>query len=204
MTDLICKRCNETSPETNFKPDVRYKRGFSSWCHACHRESNREWYLSNKEKQGKKSRLWRKENLEAARRISRKHHRGNAAERGKQHAEWARRNKGKRRATAAKRKAAQLQATPMWADMEKVQAIYKNAAAIQAYTGTPYHVDHIVPLQGENVCGLHWEGNLQIITATENMRKHNKWDASIEDAYKQGDMFVEAPTPKPLQEGMDL
>lgn len=59
-------------------------------------------------------------------------------------------------------------ATPKWADKDIIRSIYK---------GTPkgHHVDHIVPIRGANVCGLHVPCNLQYLTAEENMVKSNRF-----------------------------
>lgn len=70
-------------------------------------------------------------------------------------------------ATEGKRRAQKLSATPKWADMDKIKQIYKNCPE-------GHHVDHIVPLQGKNVCGLHIESNLQYLPAEENIKKGNK------------------------------
>jgi 5-methylcytosine-specific restriction endonuclease McrA len=55
---------------------------------------------------------------------------------------------------------------PLWANLSIIKRIYENAEGA--------HVDHIIPLQGELVCGLHVENNLQYLTPEENSRKGNK------------------------------
>ena len=57
---------------------------------------------------------------------------------------------------------------PKWADKAKIREIYLNCPK-------GHHVDHIVPLKGKNVWGLHVEHNLQYLTASENCKKHNKF-----------------------------
>jgi len=86
-------------------------------------------------------------------------------------------NKGKLAAHTANYKAAKLQRTPTWADMDEIKLVYKQAASLQKLLGTPLHVDHIIPLQGKNVSGLHVADNLQIIGAKANMSKSNTWVA---------------------------
>lgn len=91
--------------------------------------------------------------------------------------EYYKSNKNKFKAKNAKRRAQKLNATPKWLTKEELQQIeelYEIAQAFKLYTGQEYHVDHIVPLQGENVCGLHVPWNLQILEASENLSKHNK------------------------------
>lgn len=86
-------------------------------------------------------------------------------------------NRGKINAAASKRRALKLKATPKWLteqDLKQIEELYEIAQAFKLYTGQEYHVDHIVPLKGENVCGLHVPWNLQILEASENIRKSNK------------------------------
>lgn len=65
-------------------------------------------------------------------------------------------------------------ATPAWADKDAMRSIYKEAARISAQTGEARHVDHIVPLKSDLVCGLHCEANLRVVTAADNLKKHNR------------------------------
>lgn len=83
-------------------------------------------------------------------------------------------NKALYTAQANKRRAAKLRATPQWVDARLILPFYKEAERKTKLTGIRHVVDHIVPLQGKNVCGLHVPWNLQVITEAENCRKHNK------------------------------
>ena len=79
------------------------------------------------------------------------------------------------RASGAKRRTTKINATPKWADARAIQEVYDEACRIEKETGIRQHVDHIIPLRGKNVCGLHIAENLQVISATENIRKGNKF-----------------------------
>lgn len=86
-------------------------------------------------------------------------------------------NKEQYFANYAKRRAAKLQATPVWYVSEKklIEFMYKYSKDLSESTGILHHVDHIIPLINKDVCGLHCKDNLQVITATENLKKHNKF-----------------------------
>ena len=77
-------------------------------------------------------------------------------------------------AKGAKRRASKKQAVPGWMNKAAVEAIYEKARKFTELTGEPFHVDHIVPLTSDIVCGLHWEGNLQVLPGAENLSKANR------------------------------
>jgi len=92
---------------------------------------------------------------------------------------WKLRNPAHRRAKSAERRAMKMQRTPAWLtadDFAAIKAIYAEATEKTTATGVCWHVDHIVPLLGKNVSGLHVPWNLQIITGSENSRKGNRHD----------------------------
>jgi hypothetical protein len=82
-------------------------------------------------------------------------------------------------ASASRRRAREIRATPAWADGEAIIAVYKRAKAIERMTGEKQHVDHIVPLNGKTVCGLHVENNLRVVPALVNLTKANNLDESL-------------------------
>lgn len=65
-------------------------------------------------------------------------------------------------------RASKISRTPKWADLNKIKEIYNNCPK-------GYHVDHIIPLQGELVSGLHVDTNLQYLPAVDNIKKGNKY-----------------------------
>ena len=81
-------------------------------------------------------------------------------------------------AAVALRRAAKLKRTPLWLsedDKITIKFIYKIAERVSIETGVKHHVDHKLPLQGKLVSGLHIPGNLQLLTAVENLAKSNKF-----------------------------
>lgn len=88
---------------------------------------------------------------------------------------WRSRNPAKRAAQVAKYKAVKSKRTPQWSDLDAIAAIYQECARVSKETGVPHHVDHILPLRGELVSGLHVPANLQILPAEDNMSKGNRW-----------------------------
>ena len=92
---------------------------------------------------------------------------------------WRKNNLGLVLADCAKRRAAKLKRTPKWLtpfDKLKIECLYQLAAMRNRESGQKWHVDHIIPLQGANVCGLHVPGNLRVIPAIDNMRKSNQYE----------------------------
>ena len=126
-------------------------------------EQKRKWVANNLEKVRAVKKAWSDANPEGQRRRSRKWYEANKKKAFDNHYRWAERNRATVNAAAARYRAAKLNATPPWADHDAIASIYATASALSETTGIEYHVDHIIPLQGETVCGLHVETNLQIL-----------------------------------------
>lgn len=130
--------------------------------HAASIEKQRQYQAQNREKYRAASKKWR-ENNPVLMQLSKD--------------DWYYRNKHKNAAAAKRYYARKRDRCPRWltpaqhADIEKY---YSAARYLSDQSGEPWHVDHIVPLFGENVCGLHVPWNLQILTGSENSSKGNR------------------------------
>lgn len=95
---------------------------------------------------------------------------------------WQKRNRAYCVASVMKRDAAKIQRTPSWADNDKILEFYKLSAKLTEETKIRHHVDHIIPLRGELVSGLHVHYNLQVIPAHINISKKNKFNPEEHNA----------------------
>ena len=147
------ENCPSANPQplTNFGKKKNGPDGYRSRCKVCHRKDVADYKAA--------SETYRTKNAERA-------------------STWRKTHPERCRAYGAKRYAQKIQRTPLWlteTHLQQIQIFYDATTAFTKETGIEWEVDHIVPLQGENVSGLHVPWNLQVITRTENRTKSNKF-----------------------------
>lgn len=128
------------------------------------RTKNQNYYAKNADSVNAQKRGYWAENIESMK----------AARRA-----WHENNRHVMRHHVAKRKAQKIKATPPWADMDKIRAVYAEADRTTQETGILHHVDHMVPLIHPLVCGLHVHYNLRPLPAMDNIRKGNTLDEEL-------------------------
>ncbi len=156
------------------------------------KEQRRKWRLENPDYYKDYSKKWRKNNPNK-RKDQQKRYRSknpnkeylskwqkeNAVKCNLNSKKYKQNNPEKVLANKARRRARKLNATPPWLTKEQfkeIEQFYLDAQEIAWLNddGRPHHVDHIIPLQSDLVCGLHVPWNLQLLTAKKNLSKHNK------------------------------
>lgn len=184
-----CTKCHVYKELTEYTKDKQKKDGLRSDCRSClakHRAKNRSqitlrervYKQRNKERIAAQIKAWRKKNGVRLAEYKRKYNQANRERNLAYSKAYAKLNSGKVNARNAERRARRSQATPIWltkADHKYIEFLYKKASELTKQTGIQHHIDHIHPLKGKNICGLHVPNNLQILTANENMQKSNKF-----------------------------
>ena len=155
----------------------------SANCISCSKAQSSKFYLNHKDevllrtraryaKDPESAKSYRKElyrrRSEKEKNYSRQYYRENADRCQARDRQHKKKHSQRYSGYTAKRRAAKLQRTPPWANLEGINEIYANCPK-------GYHVDHIHPLQGKFISGLHVENNLQYLTPSENLSKSNSF-----------------------------
>jgi len=174
-----CTKCKEVKELSEFGKYSRSKDGLEPSCKLCKRKVKKAYYEVNKENIAARMKAYHRANKEKVATYNKAYYDANKEKAADRMKAWMKANPDKINAANAKRRASKLNATPDWlTDHQRrwIQWFYSQAKRLEELTGTKYHVDHIIPLQGGGVCGLHVPWNLQILTAEENLSKSNSYE----------------------------
>lgn len=153
-----CCRCKQTRPLFDFNRNRANADQLSKQCKPCRVEIRAEYNRKHAEKIRAQQAQYRARTHEQQRARLRRHY------------------ESKRSYYILKARARhdQTRRVPPWADMAQIERIYALANACRR-AGIDCHVDHIVPLKSDLVCGLHVQDNLAITQREDNARKSNRW-----------------------------
>ena len=187
-----CSRCQLAQDNDRFHKDSQSKSGFKSQCKTCCLSAAKNYRTLNKDKVREAKQKCYLSKKEKYRLMHSSYFFNNKAKLLKINKDWQLSNKEKMRAYRAKwkinnpeevradnnyRKSLKRRATPPWITEEhlkEIKAWYRAAAECKWLSDEKLHVDHIIPLRGKDVCGLHVPWNLQVLPASTNFRKSNK------------------------------
>lgn len=180
------RKRNQAKRQEEFvkKHGIDYKREISKQHYqtnkAIYKKRAIEWnkkhcsYKSNRHREYMKHylRKWQKDNVNKMKQYLQKWSKVNGSTARRR---WNQQNKGKKNYYTRMRQWVIRRATPSWANLTEIKQIYINAAIKTKETNLPHEVDHIIPLQGKLVCGLHVACNLQILQKDIHKFKLNKF-----------------------------
>ena len=191
-----CRVCTELKDDSDFYRRLTSRDGFRSECKVClnaqqhtryiaRHEANKEWHREHYRKKMELNPTWQADNYAVHREkmsvynatYYREHYRSKRLAQVKQ---WVQDNPGMANASKKAYKVAKINACPPWVRsnpelMWVMSQVYDLAAMRSEMFGFPWHVDHVVPLRGKVVSGLHVPWNLQVIPGVDNMSKSNKF-----------------------------
>lgn len=151
-------------------------------CTVCSQNRNSQWAKDNPDKVYRNQLAYLKRYPERREAYIQQYLMRNREKRREDTKRWRLLNSDKHASKQKKREAAKINRTPSWLSKtqnNQIDEMYWLAADLKAISGQKYHVDHIVPLQGKNISGLHVPWNLQILPADMNCKKSNTFEGEI-------------------------
>lgn len=179
-----CTKCGEVKPLIEFHKKKTGKFGVGAHCKICahvyytnwiainrkrHNEVSKKWYEANRERHSKNCKRWQTVNKHQKNKISRKWYALNKDLHLERVKKWRATNRNKDRAISQRAAIKRKLRVPKWAELSAIKHFYANCPP-------GYVVDHIIPLCGKDVSGLHVLSNLQYLPYKINIAKSNKFD----------------------------
>lgn len=178
MTSKVCLSCSVEKDFSEFYKVSSKKGTYAGNCKACEKQRYRKYYSLNKDKVASRTNLYRQENNDKHNEYSKKYYSLNQAKVRQRHKNHYELNKPMFRQKTMLRYAKKTQQTPNWLNKAHIAEIEGFYVFCQIFKG--FEVDHIVPINGKKVSGMHVPWNLQAITAKQNRAKGNSFNENKE------------------------
>lgn len=172
-----CRTCAQEKPIVEYQAHSTYKDGISTQCKACVSKYRKAIRASNIERDRNYSRKYKAKNKKTILQRSREYVKANPEKRKATMKAYRQANPEKDAESVRRRQASKLLRTPKWltsTDLWMMREAYHIAKVRTKIFGFSWHVDHVLPLRGDVVSGLHTPYNLQVIPAKINLIKANK------------------------------
>lgn len=172
----VCTKCGKDEVLVSFELQRRQ-------CKSCRKvyflAKRKEYYWANRDKAILYTKLWREANQDKKLAHRKAEYAKNAIQAKEAAKTYRKENPAKINAWSRKHQLAKLQRTPKWLtefDLLRIECFYSVATMRNKNDSQEWQVDHIIPLQGKMVSGLHVPTNLRVIPASENRAKSNKFE----------------------------
>lgn len=168
-----CTKCGQEKVIDLFSRSKSHAGGYSTWCKDCHKARRSE---TQSKYYGKKAE-WRAKNADRYAKFLNEYRQRDdqKAKANARRKRWVDENRGRASSLWASMKEARRKATMQWSDFGVINFLYATRLYMTRETGEEWHVDHVVPVKGANVSGLHVHQNLRLVPAKFNLSKSNKF-----------------------------